>query len=187
MFNKYSEIVKEDPNAGTLSIQDFVGPELMEKLIMCPEEDKQSLSPSVLNLKITNIMKTLKTVSAPGSLVLTNNLLKENVPFMLKVLTDLRNRMRQGADPGQHHVLHIILRMLLLSAISFTSLMEALIRANALNRTGEIDYNTDGVKDGVGFEKFTEKFVDNFLFRALVPDYNTKKGKIFFLVVKIAR
>ena len=35
---------------------------------------------------------------------------------------------------------------------SKTCVMEALIRANALNRTGAIDYNTDGVKDGVGFE-----------------------------------
>ena len=59
--------------------------------------------------------------------------------------------------------------------------MEALIRANALNRTGAIDYNTDGVKDGVGFEKVTEKFVDNFLFRVLVPDYNTNEGKHIFL------
>ena len=31
-----------------------------------------------------------------------------------------------------------------------TCVMEALIRANALNRTGAIDYNTYGVKNGVG-------------------------------------
>ena len=34
VFNKQKEIVKEDPNAGTLSIQDFLGPELMETLRM---------------------------------------------------------------------------------------------------------------------------------------------------------
>ena len=55
---------------------------------------------------------------------------------------------------------------------SNTLVMETLIRANALNRTGDVNYNENGLKDGVGFEDVTEKFVDNFLFRVLVPDYN---------------
>ena len=64
---------------------------------------------------------------------------------------------------------------------SDTLVMETLIRANALNRTGDVNYNESGLKDGVGFEEVTEKFVDNFLFRILVPDYNVKKGKNIFL------
>ena len=56
MLNKYKEIVKEDPNAGTVSIQDFLGPELMGTLRMCPDEDKQSLRSYVLNVEIRNIM-----------------------------------------------------------------------------------------------------------------------------------
>ena len=64
---------------------------------------------------------------------------------------------------------------------SDTLVMETLIRANALNRTGDVNYNESGLKDGVGFEEVTEKFVDNFLFRILVPDYNVKKGKYIFL------
>ena len=64
---------------------------------------------------------------------------------------------------------------------SNTLVMETLIRANALNRTGDVNYNESGIKDGVGFEEVTEKFVDNFLFRILVPDYNVKKGKNIFL------
>ena len=58
-----------------------------------------------------------------------------------------------------------------------TAVLEAIVRANALNRTGHIDYNENGKLDGVGFEKVTAKFVDNFLFANLVPDYNTKKDK----------
>ena len=64
---------------------------------------------------------------------------------------------------------------------SNTLVMETLIRANALNRTGDVNYNENGLKDSVGFEEVTEKFVDNFLFRVLVPDYNIKKGKNMFI------
>ena len=58
-----------------------------------------------------------------------------------------------------------------------TAVLEAIVRANALNRTGHIDYNENGKLDGVGFEKVTAKFVDNFIFANLVPDQNTKKDK----------
>ena len=60
---------------------------------------------------------------------------------------------------------------------SKTVVLETLVKANALNRTGNIDYNKYGQLDCVGFEKVSEKFVDNFLFKVLVPDYNTKKDK----------
>ena len=64
---------------------------------------------------------------------------------------------------------------------SKTAIVEALIRSNALNRTGVTNYNTFGVKDGIGFEEATEKFIDNFLLRVLVPDYNIKDGKNIFI------
>ena len=59
--------------------------------------------------------------------------------------------------------------------------MEALIRSNALNCTGAINYNVYGTKDGIGFEEATEKFIDNFLLRVLVADYNIKDGKNMFV------
>ena len=62
-----------------------------------------------------------------------------------------------------------------------TAVVEALIRSNALNLTGSTNYNAGGIKGGIGFEKVTEKFVDNFLLRVLVPDYNTKNGKNIFI------
>ena len=64
---------------------------------------------------------------------------------------------------------------------SKTAVVEALIQANALNRTGTANYNTFGHKDGIGFEKATQKFIDNFLLRVLVPDYNIKEGKNIFV------
>ena len=58
---------------------------------------------------------------------------------------------------------------------------ETLVRNNALNLTGRINYNASGVKDGIGFESVTDKFVDNFILRVLVPDYNLQKGKNIFI------
>merc|ERR1712215_219580 len=46
-----------------------------------------------------------------------------------------------------------------------------------LTLTGNVDYNENGKIDGVGFEKVSEKFVDNFILKVLVPDYNTMKDK----------
>ena len=48
-----------------------------------------------------------------------------------------------------------------------TAVLEALICANALNRTGDLNYNENGKLDGVGFEKVSEKFIDNFVFSTL--------------------
>ena len=60
---------------------------------------------------------------------------------------------------------------------SKTAVLETLIRRNSLNLTGSLDYRAGGVKDGIGFENVTEKFVDNFLLlRMLVPNHNTKNG-----------
>ena len=64
---------------------------------------------------------------------------------------------------------------------SKSAVVEKLICSNALNLTGTTNYNAGGVKDGVGFNKVTEKFVDNFLLRVLVPDYNIKNGRNIFI------
>ena len=93
MFEKYANIVQEDPIAGTLSIQEFLGYELTQTLRRCPDEDKQYLEAPVMSIEISNIIQELKSVSAPGPLGLTNNLLKEIVPLILNVLTDLGNRI----------------------------------------------------------------------------------------------
>ena len=58
-----------------------------------------------------------------------------------------------------------------------TAVLESLVRANALNRTGNVDYNKYGKLDAVGFDKVSEKFIDNFIFIVLVPDYNLNKER----------
>ena len=52
-----------------------------------------------------------------------------------------------------------------------TVLLQKIAQENSLNRTGCINYNQYGKKEGVGFIPCTEKFVDNFLFYVYVPDY----------------
>ena len=42
---------------------------------------------------------------------------------------------------------------------------------NARNRTGALNYNRYGKKDGQGFQPCSEKFIDNFVLMTLVPDY----------------
>ena len=66
-------------------------------------------------------------------------------------------------------------------AKSKTALVDALSRSNALNHTGQVDFNKYGEKDGVGFQSVTEKFVDNFILSVLVPEYNTKNGSNVFV------
>ena len=58
-----------------------------------------------------------------------------------------------------------------------TAVLEALISTNALNCTGDLNYNENGKLDGVGFEKISEKFINNFILKVLVPDYNTEKER----------
>ena len=50
-------------------------------------------------------------------------------------------------------------------------MLENFVKHNALNKTGHINYNKGGVKDGVGFQPCSDKFVDNFVLRVLVADY----------------
>ena len=64
---------------------------------------------------------------------------------------------------------------------SKTALVEQVARWNSLNRTGRINYNEGGKKDCIGLRNVTEKFVDNFLLRVLVADYNTKSGKNIYI------
>ena len=93
MFDKYAEIVQEDPVAGTMTIQEFLGPELFQSLRTCPEEHHSYLTSPVLPIEISTIVKELKPVSAPGPLGITNNLMKEIIPYMIHVLVNLGDRI----------------------------------------------------------------------------------------------
>ena len=58
-----------------------------------------------------------------------------------------------------------------------TRMLQNVVKHNTLNKTGHINYNKGGVKDGVGFQPCSDKFVDNFVLRVLVADYLTYKKK----------
>ena len=58
------------------------------------------------------------------------------------------------------------------SAANARNILERIVRLNALNKTGNANYNKYGNKDGVGFTPCSDKFVDNFILQVLVPDYN---------------
>ena len=62
-----------------------------------------------------------------------------------------------------------------------SALVEHLAQCNALNRSGKNNYNVGGCKDDVGLQSVTEKFVDNFLLRVLVDDYNMKDGNNIYI------
>ena len=49
--------------------------------------------------------------------------------------------------------------------------LKMLLSIMLLNKTGRINYNKGGVKDGVGFQPCSDKFEDNFILRVLVADY----------------
>ena len=52
-----------------------------------------------------------------------------------------------------------------------TRMLENVVKHNVLNKTGRINYNKGGIKDGIGFQPCSDKFVDNFVLRVLVADY----------------
>ena len=52
-----------------------------------------------------------------------------------------------------------------------TMVLEKIMKSNSLNRTGAVNFNKYGKQVGAGFSPCSDKFVDNFLFYVLVPDY----------------
>ena len=93
MFNKYAEIIKEDPSVGTTSIQEFLGEELTSSLRKCPAEDFLALNSPVLRAELSNIIAELKPISSPGPTGFSNNLLKQICPLIYEVLRDLGNKL----------------------------------------------------------------------------------------------
>ena len=99
MFQKYQNIVQLDPEACTTSIEEFLGPALIQSLRMCPPEHHRYLTAPILPIEIKNIVKELKLNSAPGPLGLSNSLIKEIVPLMTTILLDYGNNLFFGDTP----------------------------------------------------------------------------------------
>ena len=58
-----------------------------------------------------------------------------------------------------------------------TRMLENVVKHNALNKTGRINYNKGGINDGVGFQPCSDKFVEDFVLRVLVADYLIHKRR----------
>ena len=58
-----------------------------------------------------------------------------------------------------------------------TRMLENVVKHNALNKTGCINYNKGCIKDGVGFQPCSDKFVYNFILRILAADYLIQKNR----------
>ena len=76
-----------------MSIQEFLGQELLDSLRKCPVEDHAYLISPVLEIEILDVVKEMKAESSPGAIGFSNLLLKEMVPFMSKVLADFGDRL----------------------------------------------------------------------------------------------
>ena len=72
MFDKFARIAQVDQDAGTMTIQDFLGNDLLNTLRTCPNEDHSLLKAKVTPQEIIATVKDFKTSSAPGPLGLTN-------------------------------------------------------------------------------------------------------------------
>ena len=54
-------------------------------------------------------------------------------------------------------------------------MLENVVKHNALNKSGLINYNKGGVKDGVGFQPCSDKFVDNFILPVCGPNISSTR------------
>ena len=75
-----------------------------------------------------------------------------------------------------NHFQHSCMKMAQLTKVRDEDMVR-LALANAENRTGFLDYNKYGVKDGVGFISCSDVYVDNFIVGCYVPDYLVENRK----------
>ena len=91
MTDKFAKIASPDPIAGTMTIEDFLGPELTATSRKCRPEDIAHIADPILKKEVTDIIGHLKTMSAPGPLGVTNSLLKTILPSICSLLIRVGN------------------------------------------------------------------------------------------------
>ena len=91
MFTHYRETVAPNPEAGQLSIEQFLGPQLAATMPKCPPELHQRMTAPITVTEINKIIKNFKKDSAPGPLGISNLLLKEMGKYTLEILTKMGN------------------------------------------------------------------------------------------------
>ena len=92
MARKYEEIAKKDPNVGLLSIEEFLGEELVQSSRECPLEFEPTLCQDMTAEELERVVKDTKVRSAPGPLGITNLLLKYIFPTIKHILAEAGNK-----------------------------------------------------------------------------------------------
>ena len=99
MFRKYAKILAVDNNAGTRSINDYLGPQLCDMVEKCPAEYVQSLCRPVTSAELEKVVNKLKIHSAPGPLGLPNRLIKFIFPLIKEILSSFANKLLFDDSP----------------------------------------------------------------------------------------
>ena len=99
MTNKFVAIARPDPIAGSLTIEEFLGPELTASARKCPQDMHDSLTRPIRKKDIEDIISGLKNMSAPGPLGITNSLLKALLPMLHSLLVQVGNDILFSDEP----------------------------------------------------------------------------------------
>ena len=92
MSDKYAELARRDPNAGTVSIEEYLGQHLAANAPKCPADLEGLLNAPIDVDDIKRVIKQMKNQSAPGPLGISNMLLKYMLPFIQNILVEAGNK-----------------------------------------------------------------------------------------------
>ena len=91
MAAKYREITAKDYTVGAVTIRQFLGEELADRVKKCPQDMEDILTSPITVSELEEIVKDLKANSAPGPKGISNRLLKELFPAIGKLLAEAGN------------------------------------------------------------------------------------------------
>ena len=98
MTDKYTKIAEPDPIAGTMTIEEFLGEDLVTSCRKCPQEEYEQLVAPFTTDELKPIVKGIKNKSSPGPLGITNQLLKVLFPYISRILVKMGNDVMFGDE-----------------------------------------------------------------------------------------
>ena len=106
LHQHYRDRLMPNPAARGMTIQAFLGQELMQTLPQVDQNLHQRLVDPITYIEIENIVKTMKTTSTPGPLGITNNLLKELIKFSSSLFATMGNEYLFGVKQPEKYFYH---------------------------------------------------------------------------------
>ena len=106
LHQHYRDRLMPNPAAGGMTIQAFLGQELMQTLPQVDQNLHQRLVAPITYIEVENIVKTMKTTSTPGPLGITNNLLKEIIKFSSSLFASMGNEVLFGDKQPDKYFFH---------------------------------------------------------------------------------